>query len=84
MFCYYDIIGWDGSLTHRTPTNKVQVTQGKHVRSREASGIMHIGFFACFHGISQLFQENHIFSGLLVLKLLVLLIGRLEACSAIE
>ena len=41
-------------------------------------------FFACFHGISQPFQENlpFIFQASVVLKPLVSLIGRLIACSA--
>ena len=47
---------------------------------------MHIGFFACFHGISrtQSFQENRpfIFQACVVLKPLVSLMGRLVACSA--
>ena len=46
--------------------------------------IMHIGFLACFHAISQLFQQNsHVsFLALVALKLLVSLISRLVACSA--
>ena len=46
--------------------------------------IMHIGFFASFHAISQTFQQNrHIsFLALVALKLLVSLISRLVACSA--
>ena len=49
--------------------------------------IMHIGFFACFSrhiSRTQSFQRNRyiIFLALVALKLLVLLIRRLVACSA--
>ena len=50
--------------------------------------IMHIGFLACFHAISltQSFQQNRNFSfpALVALNLLVSLISRLVACSAID
>ena len=44
---------------------------------------MHIGFFACFLGISQSFQENRpfVFHARVVMKSLVSLIGRPVACS---
>ena len=58
--------------------------RAKHGRGKPVL-IMHIGFFACFHAISQSFQENRhvvIFHALVALKLLVSLISRLIACSA--
>ena len=46
--------------------------------------IIHIGFLACFHAISQSFQQNRhvIFQALVALKLLVSLISHFVACIA--
>ena len=61
------------------------VTSCASARQADRSGaIMHIGFFACFHGISLERSRFSLFSfqARVVLNPLVSLMGRLEPCSA--